>query len=217
VNRVFGVGTGDAQPATSCPERLHIQGCCDGEIVWWCERGLLWSRDCSGAPRCGWSDSGRYSCDTAGAADPANIHPRECGPLFDAPPATAPDDTCGGIGREGCCDGDRLKYCEDGELRTVDCALAPRCGWRPSTPMSGQYDCGTDGAEAPRGLFPRLCPGSKAGREDASPDDAPASDAAVEGDSTAGGGGGGCAAAPTPPVGSAWWLAGLLLLLRSRP
>jgi hypothetical protein len=212
--RVSGVGVGDAQPATSCPEKLQLQGCCDGQTLWWCERGLLWSQDCSGAPKCGWSDSGHYSCDTAGAVDPAGIYPKDCGQPFGAPPAPAPSHTCGGIGREGCCDGDTLKYCEDGELQTVNCAFAPECGWRPSTPMSGHYDCGTAGDEAPRGLFPRLCPGARPPGETI-PDLIVVSDATVDGgDSHAGEGGGGCATAPKAATGSGWWLGlGLLLLL----
>jgi hypothetical protein len=64
-------------------------------------------------------------------------------------------DECNGITFEGCCDGETLKYCENGALTQGDCASQPSCGWEPA---GGYYNCGTDGGEDPSGANPKACP-----------------------------------------------------------
>jgi len=63
-------------------------------------------------------------------------------------------DPCNGITWEGCCDGDVIRYCEDGEIKSADCAEDPSCGWNAA---ESYYDCGTDGAADPEGVFPLDC------------------------------------------------------------
>ncbi|MBM4394905.1 MAG: trypsin-like serine protease [Deltaproteobacteria bacterium] len=101
----------------------------------------------------------------AGTGDPGGAPPDAWeGPDgHDAPdlaPDVAPDSgedaggsgdpgPCGTIGFEGCCDGQVLRWCEDGRLYQLDCgAGAPLCGWDED---AGYYDCGTDGGEGPGG------------------------------------------------------------------
>ena len=62
---------------------------------------------------------------------------------------------CGAVGFEGCCDGERLLFCEGGMLCAWDCAGFPHCGWNG---ILGYYDCGTPGQDDPNGLYPAKCP-----------------------------------------------------------
>jgi hypothetical protein len=61
---------------------------------------------------------------------------------------------CGSITYEGCCDGDLLKYCDDGQLQEMNCGGNPSCGWNS---QAGFYDCGTGGGGDPSGTFPKAC------------------------------------------------------------
>ncbi len=77
-------------------------------------------------------------------------------------------DDCGGITYEGCCDGDLLMYCADGELGTMDCTAETAgnvCGWFAGDAGNPQgYYCGPAGAVNPAGdptgTFPLACPGA---------------------------------------------------------
>lgn len=62
---------------------------------------------------------------------------------------------CGAVRFEGCCDGERLLFCEGGMLCARDCAGLPHCGWEPTL---GYYDCGTPGQDDPAGLYDPDCP-----------------------------------------------------------
>ncbi|MGM0575397.1 MAG: formylglycine-generating enzyme family protein [Myxococcota bacterium] len=64
-------------------------------------------------------------------------------------------DPCGGVTSEGCCEGDTLRYCEDGQPESLDCD-AGTCGW--NAPASF-YDCSTDGSAEPSGTHPKACEG----------------------------------------------------------
>jgi hypothetical protein len=68
------------------------------------------------------------------------------GPVSEAPPApdpgeggSPPADPCNGITYQGQCDGDTLSYCDQGQLRVVDCAASSLpCGWNAA---ASYYDC----------------------------------------------------------------------------
>jgi hypothetical protein len=188
---------------------VTYQGCCSGQILWWCESGTLRHLDCAARPKCGWGDAGLYDCNTSGAPDPSGQHALDCFDLPDAGPVEAGPEAggpCGAIGIEGCCDGTTLKYCDRGVIRKVSCALNPTCGWFA---MGQYYDCGTDGLENP--LFPRLCPGAVP--TDAVPDLFPTPDvgpADATTDAGDGGSGGDCSCALGRRPGGG--LATLLLL-----
>jgi hypothetical protein len=72
--------------------------------------------------------------------------------------ATCPQDCfetgCGLIGREGCCDGEVLKWCEAGGVFMVNCEEQPACGWSVD---DGYYWCGTGGEADPDGVFLKSC------------------------------------------------------------
>lgn len=204
---------------------ITAAGCCSKGVLFYCERGSLMRIVCHRRPSCGWRTSGIYDCGTSGAGDPTDAHPKLC--LFEGkkPPHTpaAPDD-CRGITEEGCCDGQRLRFCEEGQLQTVDCQHNPRCGWRPGAQL---YNCGTQGKGDPRGRYPRRCPGrrsaahptssrSSAGKkpERRSPPAASASDAGAHPEASAGCG---CNAVSRPPLLSLLALALLPVARRRRP
>lgn len=86
-----------------------------------------------------------------------------CVPLQDPPPSGEgvciktggdPGQGCNGITYQGCCDGNTLKWCEDNQLQSMDCAGAPACGWEA---QSNFYNCGTDGGEDPSGSYSKSC------------------------------------------------------------
>jgi len=66
-------------------------------------------------------------------------------------------DPCQGVSWEGCCDGQTLKYCEENQLKTINCGNQPQCGWDAQGKF---YNCGTAGAADPSGLSPKECKGS---------------------------------------------------------
>ena len=63
---------------------------------------------------------------------------------------------CGSITDVGCCDGAKVKYCDKGVLKTIDCAKSPKCGWESTF---SYYDCGTSGGSDPKGKYPKSCSG----------------------------------------------------------
>ncbi len=69
----------------------------------------------------------------------------------DTPPTPAP---CPGVDFAGCCDGQTVRWCEDGEVNSMTCADNPSCGWDA---IDHYYDCGTDGRADPDGKHPRAC------------------------------------------------------------
>ena len=159
-------GSVDAAPSDGSGGcgRVTGVGCCDGQTVWWCDdRGRLRSRSCAGRPLCGWSDSERYDCNTSGVSDPSGVHPKRCASVAGEAGVPGSDrgvgdggPACGKVTEEGCCAGDTLRYCDDGKLRQVSCALNRHCGWHPGGQL---YDCGTEGAVDPSGVFAKVCPG----------------------------------------------------------
>ena len=66
--------------------------------------------------------------------------------------ATGP---CGGYTYQGCCEGQTVIWCEDDEVLQFDCGADGGCGWDAST---SAYDCSTDGAADPDGVYPKACP-----------------------------------------------------------
>ena len=67
---------------------------------------------------------------------------------------------------EGCCSGNGLYWCENGETCTLDCTSNPYCGWADSF-----YNCGTVGGVDPSGTFDMDCPQDEDGDGSYFPDD----------------------------------------------
>ena len=78
-----------------------------------------------------------------------------CGGAWDCYPGVTAAG-CGDVSYEGCCDGATLKYCENDQLKTMDCNSKPACGWDAE---KGFYNCGTGGTADPSGANPLSCGG----------------------------------------------------------
>jgi len=158
-------------------------GCCQGNVVDYCDSGQLKHIDCKNNPNCGWNaGKKKYTCGTGGGSDPGGTYPKSCSgsdgglqPPTDGPPVTVVDAyqggadgppvtvvdayqggmTCGKVTPQGCCRGDMLDFCDNGKLRSADCKGKPKCGWNAS---QKKYACGTSGGSDPGGSFPKTCP-----------------------------------------------------------
>jgi len=160
------------------------EGCCADGTLTYCDQGNLIQQSCGGDPDCGWNAQGvYYDCGTKGGEDPDGAFPLDCleycvpdcedkacgddgcegscgecdGGEVCAEGACVPD-PCEGIGYVGCCDGNTLRWCDDGAAFEKDCsAMTGSCGWAEK---GAEYNCGTPGGEDPSGEHPRPCPGS---------------------------------------------------------
>ena len=132
--------SGGSSPTGKACGAIPFQGCCEGEVLLFCEGGELCSLDCGKIPHCGWdSGKGYYDCESDGMSDPSALFSREC-------PAFTPD-ACQGVDYSGCCAGDAVYWCAGDGLSKLDCAgnkTLNRCGVNSLTNMA---DCG--GPEAP--------------------------------------------------------------------
>lgn len=201
--------------------KIGLMGCCKGEVLWWCEGTTLQSRDCTGRamPYCGWnSTSGKYGCNTAGASDPTGKQAKQCLLVADnawLPDSGRPTSSCQGITDEGCCAGNVLKFCDNGKIKVMDCALNPTCGWQPN---GQQYDCGTAGMSDPLGNYLKTCPGSIPvdGTPDRGVDGLADEGVADSGEAQSDNGGCACRLSGAPAVPWALFACLLLLLTRRR-
>ncbi|MBM4355477.1 MAG: trypsin-like serine protease [Deltaproteobacteria bacterium] len=108
-------GEDAANCAADCTKPVCNQvtegGCCQGDVVTWCEDGTLLMADCLGLGGCGWSEElGRYACGNDGIEDPAAAFPIGCPP---------PGPQC------------ENGLCEEGETQEscpVDCLYPGYCG-----------------------------------------------------------------------------------------
>jgi len=125
---------------------ITYDGCCDGDVATWCDEGELLTEDCAGLPgSCGWDAESGYFCESDGGEDPGGL-PKAC---------PGDEDPCTGLSEEGCCDGQKILWCEGGQLQELKCGPGGGCGWNPAI---DEYDCGMGGAEEPTGQHPKACP-----------------------------------------------------------
>ena len=134
-----GKECGDDGMGGSCGE-------CDAPAV--CFGYVCCTPDCAGKA-CGDDGCGGW----CGACEPGwNCEQGQC---------ADPNAGCDGLLYEGCCSGSVLRWCEDGAMQQVDCAIDPRsqgplCGW---VGESGYYGCTARDEADPSGQFPRDCGG----------------------------------------------------------
>lgn len=96
------------RPADPC-EGLNYAGECSGDVLRYCEASQLVSVNCAARDQmCGWqSDEIGNNC------------------------LDRPADPCEGLDYAGECQGQTLRWCEDGAPRAVDCAARGQtCGWQ---------------------------------------------------------------------------------------
>ena len=160
-----GGSCGTCDPGHSCdPAGQCIPGCQPS-----CEGKVCGDNGCGGS--CGTCPGGD-TCNTAGQCEPGcvpNCTGKVCGDngcggtcgtctggdTCNTAGQCAPVGGCGSVSYEGCCDGATLKYCDSNQIKTLDCAANPNCGWSSS---AGVYDCGTSGGSDPSGKFAKTCP-----------------------------------------------------------
>jgi len=168
--------------ADDCGSLPPSGGCCDSDgRLWACVNDVAYCLNCIGLnPQCGWNANfSYYDCGTDGGTDPAGIMPKwcgdgcfpdcqgkqcgddgcggscgECGATQDCENNQCVDDPCIGITPYGCCWEGNLYYCQNDELKGVDCSGNPSCGWDAG---AGWYDCGTPGGADPSGTHPYSC------------------------------------------------------------
>jgi len=104
---------------------ITYEGCCDGDVVKFCENSKLTEGDCNqteDGPKCGWvAEQGYYWCGTDGAEDPTGANPIACPCVPSCEGKTCADDN--GCGQPcGCPSG---WECEGGECTFGDCV--PTC------------------------------------------------------------------------------------------
>ncbi|MGB0589587.1 MAG: hypothetical protein ACPGU1_07915 [Myxococcota bacterium] len=95
---------------------VTYEGCCNDNVVQFCDDGALQEIDCAEAPQgsCGWNaEGGFYDCGTDGAAEPTGAHPYQCEGADECEPSCE-GITCGGDGCGGTCG-----TCEEG-LQCID-------------------------------------------------------------------------------------------------
>ena len=146
----------DCIPVDACGG-LTYHGVCEGSISRWCEDGKAKSYDCAWADQeCGWvNDEKGYAClpkapcgdltyagtcegdvarwcgDDGVEVKDCAAHGEVCGWVDDSTGYYCHKETaCGSIDYHGTCDGDVVKWCDSGELKTTDCAeTGNTCGW----------------------------------------------------------------------------------------
>ncbi|MFT7624840.1 MAG: agmatine/peptidylarginine deiminase, partial [Myxococcota bacterium] len=170
-------GDFDCFPSSTGVGSCAFEGCCDGSTLNTCNASGATTQACGGQG-CGWSDATMsYQCGGSGGG-PIAAAPLSCGATC-TPSCTgsacgsdgcggscgacasgetcvsgqceAPDDPCGGISFQGCCEGNTLKYCDNGQAQSVSCNDG--CGWQSG---QGWYNCGFTGTD-PTGANPKAC------------------------------------------------------------
>lgn len=102
----------ESPPTDGCHGET-FEGRCDADFVIWCENNTVYQGDCaSDGKSCGWSEANSYyGC-------------------------IEPPDPCNGETWEGRCDGKTVIWCEDEEVKSIDCRR--QCGWDNAV---GYYNC----------------------------------------------------------------------------
>jgi len=76
------------ETSQNCPQdcggegcgNIGYVGCCEGQVLKWCEGGQLEVMDCGGNPSCGWNaEAAYYDCSTNGGSDPSGTNKKDCG------------------------------------------------------------------------------------------------------------------------------------------
>jgi len=82
---------GGGPPKKGCG-KLPPQGCCQGDMLDYCQNKAKMSKDCKGNPKCGWSATQKiYTCGTSGGSDPSGKFPMSCKKYLDVPDGGYPD------------------------------------------------------------------------------------------------------------------------------
>lgn len=159
---------------------VPFAGCCNGQILHWCDWSGLHTMDCSDHPKpfntCGWNPTlGYYDCGGTGADPSGTVNPF-CPNISETQPHSSGNCTvgikvgsdCASVTTRGCCDDGSLFYCQNGAaLCRVDCSSQSpplnSCGWN-STSNDGYYDCGGSDSD-PSDTYQKQCSGLPPGAQ----------------------------------------------------
>lgn len=122
---------------------ISYEGQCDGDIVKYCDNGAVKAIDCStNGGSCAFaSDKGYYDCVAASGGTGGSSGDQGTGGSSGGTGGSSGGSSsdCGSVGYEGECSGDVLRYCDNGNLTTVDCSDQGRqCSFNS---QAGFYDC----------------------------------------------------------------------------
>ncbi|MBM4354870.1 MAG: hypothetical protein FJ109_13955, partial [Deltaproteobacteria bacterium] len=121
VGQVHADCSGGAKPTGKKCGSIPVEGCCDGETLFFCEGGELCQLSCDVMPHCGWkADKLLYECETDGMSDPSGKYGKTC-----------PSGGCPGVDYVGCCSGETVVWCDGSAVQSLDCSGNPeknRCG-----------------------------------------------------------------------------------------
>ena len=163
-----------------CPmgQTCNIAGLCEGGCAPACDGKACGDDGCGGS--CGACPAGEActatgKCEACAPACDGKVCGSDgcggtcgaCGPdeICDATgQCVGGGDPCQGVTMEGCCDGDNVRWCEDGVLYEVPCpeayangrAEGELCGWIEA---AGYYWCDPLGQAEPTGAQPKACQG----------------------------------------------------------
>ena len=101
-------------------EGVSFEGCCDGDVLQYCEDNTLLTLDCSTSPSCGWNaQSGYYDCGGDGSEEPSGASPILCPNV--CYPTCSPENACGDDGCGGSCG-----ECAEGQACGEEACAWPR-------------------------------------------------------------------------------------------
>jgi len=126
--------SGGSTPTGEVCGKIGIEGCCEGETLYFCEGGEKCLLPCEKIPLCGWNPAKAfYDCETTGGEDPELLFFKEC-PL----PLPA---VCNGVDYRGCCAGDKAYWCDGQSLNSLDCSKNPELNHCGLNADKGVADC----------------------------------------------------------------------------
>ncbi len=103
----LGVSSTPTTPADPCQGETYV-GRCDGATVVWCENNQVQKTDCAASGKICTFDSNHqyYACGTA--------------------PVVQPTDPCNGETFAGRCDGNTVVWCENEQVKSINCSATSR-------------------------------------------------------------------------------------------
>ena len=115
------------------------EGCCEGQVLTYCDAGTVLTVDCADNPQCGWDPGAPgYDCGTDGGSDPTGAFPRSCSGTCSCDGRVCGDDGCGGSC--GTC-APEAPFCNaDGQC---EAACEPACAHKACGPDACGGQCGT--------------------------------------------------------------------------
>ena len=141
---------------------VTYEGSCLGDAVQWCEGDMVKTLDCSDSGKqCGFNSAQGYFDCVGASTEPGGSSGSGAGGAGEAAGGSSNGGSsnggsgefsgCGAVSYEGECVGNTVEYCENGQVKTIDCAAGgATCGWNDDQDV---YDClaGSQGSAGSQG------------------------------------------------------------------